>query len=177
MIKFKQKQIKVSKNTGSVLVISLVLLTAITLISITSLQRSSLQTRIVTNVQHTESGFNIANSELEETYLMYRANVTADDLTKAINSFTLDESGKKAFSSISTNSSSSYNEKVKDKSHSIVVSASLLHTGHPPFTSGYSHGGFSTYNFEITAKSNAPGNGRILSSQSQGFEVIGPASI
>ena len=47
------------KRSGSVLAISLVILTAITLISISSLQRSGLQTKIVANIQHQEQLFNI----------------------------------------------------------------------------------------------------------------------
>jgi type IV pilus assembly protein PilX len=39
---------------GSVLAVSLVLLTAITLIAISSMQRSGLQTKIVSNLQHHE---------------------------------------------------------------------------------------------------------------------------
>jgi hypothetical protein len=55
-------------QSGSVLAISLVLLTAITLIALMGLQRSGLQTRIVANLQHKENVFSIALSEVEFTY-------------------------------------------------------------------------------------------------------------
>ena len=53
-----------SANKGSVLAISLTILTAITLISVTALQRSGLQGRMVGNIQHQEQGFNVASNEL-----------------------------------------------------------------------------------------------------------------
>jgi len=54
-----------SRQSGSVLAISLVLLTAITLIALMGLQRSGLQSRIVANIQHKERIFNASYSELE----------------------------------------------------------------------------------------------------------------
>lgn len=50
-------------QNGSVLAISLVLLTAITLLSMMGLQRSGLQTKIVANIQHKEAAFNADLSE------------------------------------------------------------------------------------------------------------------
>jgi hypothetical protein len=56
------------RQSGSVLAISLVLLTAITLVALMGLQRSGLQTKIIANLQHNENVFNIALSEVEFTY-------------------------------------------------------------------------------------------------------------
>ena len=53
------------KQKGSALAVSLVLLTAITLISISSMQRSGLQTRIVANLQHHEILFQTTLNEQE----------------------------------------------------------------------------------------------------------------
>lgn len=166
------------KEKGSVLVISLVLLTAITLISITSLQRTNLQTRIIANVQHSEKGFQIANSELDEIYLTYISNsASTQDLSKALDNFTLDANDKKVFNTLYTSVTSSYTTKMSNKPNSIDVSSKLTHKGQPPFTSGYSQGGFSTYIFEVQADANAPNSGYNLSSQSMGIELIGPSSI
>lgn len=52
-------------QSGSVLAISLVLLTAITLIAIMGLQRAGLQTKISGAIQHYEAAFNCNLSELD----------------------------------------------------------------------------------------------------------------
>jgi Tfp pilus assembly protein PilX len=59
------------KQSGSVLSISLILLTVITIISMMSLQRSGLQTKIIANVQHNENVFHAALSEQEYWYNQY----------------------------------------------------------------------------------------------------------
>lgn len=174
----KNSQPTVHKEKGSVLIISLVLLTAITLISITSLQRTSLQTRIVANFQHSESGFHIANAELDEIFLTYRSDpVKAIDLSTAIDSHDITSSGDKSFKSMSTSVKSTYSIETENDPHSIEVYSKLIHTGELPFTSGYSFGGVTTYVFETQADAYTPNNGYLLSSQSQGLELIGPASI
>ncbi len=61
-----------SRQSGSVLAISLVLLTAITLIALMGLQRSGLQSKIIANIQHKERTFNGAYSELECTLDLFR---------------------------------------------------------------------------------------------------------
>jgi hypothetical protein len=57
-----------SHATGSVLAISLVLLTAITLIAIMGMQRAGLQTKIVANIQHKEVAFNTAIGDIDKVY-------------------------------------------------------------------------------------------------------------
>jgi hypothetical protein len=57
-----------TQQSGSVLAISLVLLTAITLIAVMSMQRAGLQTKIVGHVQHNDAAFQKAQSELEKAY-------------------------------------------------------------------------------------------------------------
>jgi Tfp pilus assembly protein PilX len=71
------------RQSGSVLAISLVLLTAITLIALTGLQRSGLQTKIVANVQHREMIFNCAQSTGDSAYKEFQENST-EDLSNAI---------------------------------------------------------------------------------------------
>jgi Tfp pilus assembly protein PilX len=61
----------IKKQSGSVLAISLVLLTVITIISMMSLQRSGLQTKIIANIQHNENVFQAALSEQEYWYNQY----------------------------------------------------------------------------------------------------------
>lgn len=63
-------------QSGSVLAISLVLLTTITLIAMMSLQRSGLQTKIVANILHKEAVFNASLNEQEFWFSQYANNPT-----------------------------------------------------------------------------------------------------
>ena len=63
-------------QSGSVLAISLVLLTAITLLAITGMQRSGLQTKIVANLQHKETTFIAAQNILEDAYDSFQTSDT-----------------------------------------------------------------------------------------------------
>lgn len=63
-------------QSGSVLAISLALLTAITLIAMISLQRSGLQTKIVANILHQEKAFNASQNEQEFWHTQYANNPT-----------------------------------------------------------------------------------------------------
>lgn len=79
------------KQSGSVLAISLVLLTAITLIAAMGMQRSSLQTRITANVLHKELLFNTAMNEQEFWFNFLRTASTGDpQLSDPIRSFRVD---------------------------------------------------------------------------------------
>lgn len=55
---------KLNKQRGSALIISLVILTAITLAAVIAMQRSTLQVRMVGNLQHQQTIFNAAYSNL-----------------------------------------------------------------------------------------------------------------
>lgn len=73
-----------NKNqSGSVLAISLVLLTAITLIAIMGLQRSGLQTKIIANIQHREIVFNGTQNLIEDGYGYFQT-VDTQELSDAI---------------------------------------------------------------------------------------------
>ncbi len=61
-----------SRQAGSVLAISLVLLTAITLIALMGLQRSGMQTKIIANIQHKARVFNTSYSEVECSYDLFQ---------------------------------------------------------------------------------------------------------
>jgi Tfp pilus assembly protein PilX len=70
-------------QSGSVLLISLVLLTVITLVTMMSLQRSGLQTKVVANAQHREIVFNTALNDIDKTYSQIQAGNT-QELSDAI---------------------------------------------------------------------------------------------
>jgi len=60
------------KQSGAVLAISLVMLTAITFLALMNMQRSGLQTRIVANIQQKEMVFNECKTENESAFGEYR---------------------------------------------------------------------------------------------------------
>lgn len=79
-------------NNGSVLAISLVILTAITLISIFSIERSGLQTKIVSNLQHAEKLYNASLNEQEYwTSELSKSNSGDVTLSAPLSNFSLDE--------------------------------------------------------------------------------------
>ncbi|MFT4907400.1 MAG: hypothetical protein ACI978_001482 [Oleispira sp.] len=87
------------QQTGSVLAISLVLLTVITLVAVMSMQRAGLQTKIVGHVQHKEAAFQKAQSELEKAYRDIQKGDT-QVLSDAMNS---PNNSTSVFSTINTN--------------------------------------------------------------------------
>jgi Tfp pilus assembly protein PilX len=163
------------QQSGSALLISLVLLTAITLISITGLQRSGLQTRIVANNQHNEMAFHAANGELEAVFQTYQDDSDAEQLNTAIDSYTTVDS-ETVYDVIDSGITSHYEENAALYSSHIQVSSDLQHTGSSNFVSGYSIGEFVNYTFVITADATTPSGEQILSSQELGLEFIGPAT-
>ena len=56
------------KQSGAVLAISLVLLSAITLLAAMNMQRAGLQTRIASNITHKEATFNTVLSEQDRWF-------------------------------------------------------------------------------------------------------------
>jgi len=165
-----------TQQTGSALAISLVLLTAITLISITSLQRSGLQTRIVANSQHAEAAFHAANSELEGMLEAYANDpVAASALQATTDQFTMVKGVKIYTITSTTGVTSSYQANAQGKPYHIQIANRIVHRGQPAFSAGNSQGSFATYQFEASSTSSDPVSGRTLSDQSIGIEFIAPA--
>lgn len=70
----------INKQSGSVLAISLVLLTAITLLASMNMQRASLQTRIAANILHKEQLFNDALNEQKMWFTTLSTGSTGDTI-------------------------------------------------------------------------------------------------
>lgn len=78
----------INKQSGSVLAISLVLLTAITLLAAMNMQRSSLQTRITANILHKEQNFNNALNDQKAWFsTLSRASTGDPILSSPLRSF------------------------------------------------------------------------------------------
>jgi hypothetical protein len=174
-------------NKGSALAISLVILTAITLISITALQRSGIQGRMVGNVQHQEQGFHAANGELEEIYQFYATQASATQaLSGPENSYDIID-GVQIFKTLEPGHESSYNaydssstSQGHNKKARLEVTSNVKYTGEEAtWIDGFSIGSFVEKGFDISASSAAPSfgltPGRTLSSQSVGMQFIAPA--
>lgn len=110
-----------ARNKGSVLAISLVLLTAITIVALSSMQRSGLQTKIVANFQHVEMLFNAAMSDQQYWFMQLKASESGDTLlSEPLASFVLDENNKRNYQPVILES--------KDVVPSVIQLASdLLH--------------------------------------------------
>lgn len=173
-------------NNGSALAIGLTILTAITLISVTALQRSGLQGRMVGSIQHKEQGFHAANGELEEIYHFYSTQASAiDALALPINSTTL-VNGSLQFNAVTAGHSSTYNNysptypSGHTPSPRLQVNSSIQHTGVVnALVEDFSYGSFKQFGFVVSAQASSPtigGNqGDIISNQEIGIRFIAPA--
>lgn len=112
-----------NNQNGSALAVSLVLLTAITLISISSMQRSGLQTKIVSNLQHHETLF---QTTLNEQEFWWKELQTSDSrgilISQAEAEFTLNPANEKTFTPTVLDDNSGFN----DSALPIDQSSSLL---------------------------------------------------
>ena len=70
---------------GSALIVSLIMLTAVTFLAVVNLQSSTTQVRIVNNLQTKETVFHTSKRELITKYVKYRkSGDSSDDLATAI---------------------------------------------------------------------------------------------
>jgi len=181
-----------SSNKGSALAISLVILTAITLISISALQRSGIQGRMVGNIQHQEQGFHAANGELEEIYQFYATQTSATiALANPMNNFDM-INGEPVYLEVTPGHTSTYNNytgyggsagesPTSSQKPRLDVTSNIQHTGERnSLVEGFTVGTFVEYGFTIDAQAAEPsfgaGVGRTLSSQLVGIKFIAPAS-
>ncbi|PHR97864.1 MAG: hypothetical protein COA78_26915 [Blastopirellula sp.] len=98
---------QVRQQTGSVLAISLVLLAAITLLAVMSMQRAGIQTRITSNILHREFLFNNVMNEQESGFFLLKTADTGDAiLSEPIRTFTLDPlDGSRIYSPVTMDNS------------------------------------------------------------------------
>ncbi len=73
-----------NKQQGSVLITTLVILTAVTLIAVLGMQKSTTGVRMVGNTQLFENSFQIALSEINFTFNKYRQEIDTSELENAI---------------------------------------------------------------------------------------------
>jgi hypothetical protein len=179
-----------SANKGSALAIGLTILTAITLISVSSLQRSGIQGRMVGSIQHQEQGFHAANGELEEIYQFYATQASATQaLSAPLNSFEM-IAGDQVVIPVDPGHDSTYSSQGNAESSGqstgyarrprLDVISDIQHTGlRNSLLEGFSVGTFVEYGFEVNSQAAKPSfgitSGRTLSSQVIGIKFIAPA--
>jgi len=175
----------IKSNKGSALAIGLTILTAITLISVTALQRSGIQGRMVGSIQHKEQGFHAANSELEEIYQFYATQSSATKaLSSPLNSFDI-VAGEPVYQAVPAGHTSTYGHyDPQSSAHPaytpLQVNSDVQHTGlRSSLVEGFSVGSFVEYGFVVSAQSSKPdigiNLGDVVSSQLIGIKYIAPA--
>jgi hypothetical protein len=194
-----------SASKGSVLAISLVILTAITLVSVAAMQRSGLQTRMVNNIELKATGFHVANSELEDIYDFFGTQASATQaLSIPLSEFDIaevdkvDDSGDvikdasgdaiteqvQEFNPVPTGHYSTYSNYTQYGSSSssnssppkVNVISSIEHTGvRSSLVEGFSIGTFVEFGFKSIAITSHPISGQELSNQTIGINYIAPA--
>lgn len=172
---------------GSALAISLVILTAITLISVSALQRSGLQGRMVGNIQHKEEAFHATSNELEDIFQYYMKGTDKDDssaeaaaafdeLYDAANSTFKYVNEEKIYDPIETNHDSN---SIED-SYSQLTSESQIQFRNIRRAEGSSIGQFQNHNYNVSVEyqelSTVLGEpGKTVSSQTIGIRFLAPA--
>jgi hypothetical protein len=140
------------KSNGSVLAVSLVLLTVITLVAISALQRTGIQTRIVANIQHVEMLFNTAMNDQEYWFMQLKVAESGDALlSEPLASFVLDGNNQRSYLPVDL-------ESPKEESKAIVLASHLLHIPPPEGELSLSEGNEVNsrldYDFELSTQAN-----------------------
>lgn len=138
---------------GSALAVSLALLTAITFISVTSMQRSGLQTKIVTNLQHHEVLFQTALNEQE--YWWKEVQTDGSLITKVQDSFTLDANNRKLFTATPLIDQSGFNTSILNINHSSQLIVIPPTVGDIALTDGGEVGEGASIKLRISSNANA----------------------
>jgi Tfp pilus assembly protein PilX len=161
---------KISQQSGSVLAISLVLLTAITIIAIMGIQRSGLQTKIVGNLQHKEGVFQASLSEQEFWFNTLRDTDNRQLLLQLINSETVDGNGNTVPLSVSLPVSS----RAQAIANQLQVSTSAILTSKEGvLVEGFELGTHMNYRFQLDTDATYQRRRGVTSPQRTGFSLPG----
>lgn len=155
------------EQSGAVLAISLVLLTAITFLSMMGMQRSGLQTKIVANIQHQERVFNASLNEQEFWFFQYASNPKENILT-LINS--TDNNGNPAPVVLRDTTNIDSQDAVQINSSAIHV---LPGANEVAFAIGEQAGFQRSYKFELNTVSAVRNRTEMNSEQRSGFKFSG----
>lgn len=166
----------VASQRGSALIISLVILTAITLGAVVAMQRSTLQVRMVGNMQHQQNVFNAAYSDLGSLIDQLRGTATARDiLFKAIQADNVSAGSKTNPFAGGTLSRPNYPENIKDPENKLrILSSPSSAPQSLKATEGSSAGTLAPYYFANKVNSQDK-NGNAQSVQEVGFYYLAPA--
>lgn len=175
----------IQSSRGAALIVSLILLTAVTMTAVVSLQNSMLQVKMVANTQLATSAFVAANSELEANYDEIRDNENGlQMLSEAVSSVSVENDelvlrsdGNPEFSAVSArrNLNSDYSQ-MGVAPENITSEITYLGSGaivSNGFAGDSTVGTFQTYPFQINAS--AAVNPSISSSQSMGIDYTAPS--
>jgi type IV pilus assembly protein PilX len=169
---------KIVKQQGSALIVSLIMLTSVTFLAILSLQGSTTQIRIVSNLQIKEDMFHTSKRELGYQYDGFRNQLAkvqemSDAMSSAVNTT---EDG------VSAPEAQAIDSMLDTSVGGYIQSSTLRYTQTVPVNLnhsldgiGSSVGAIATMPFEIVSAT-TDSSGRFRSNQKLGFKYFVPAS-
>ena len=151
-------------DRGSALIISLVILSAVTFLAIMSMQNSSIQLKMVANSQHSQLAFNNVLSELEYQYTASQEGGDIEDTLgeAARNSYIDQVSGELVFEPVTVEAVTSGGKNID-----VEILASRQRNLNAELNGNITAGYFSKIKFEITASENI--NNIFTSDQTMGI--------
>lgn len=153
------------KSQGAVLLVSLVLLTAMTIIGVASIDSATLQSQMARNSLYAQNLYQKSLSEIEAQYEKLKG---SDYLTSILTAVTTIGPDNDPGISITD-----ANVETHDVNDAYTQSVSVAFTGNGPPPSGYSVGIFIGKNFEVNSVSTVTGTGS-TSDQTQGLNYPAP---
>ena len=163
-------------SKGATLAVSLVMLTSVTLLALVSLQRSALQSKMVSNFQIKQTAYDIAYSEVEAKFQDSASqNSDNQNMLAALNSVQLGDNGVAQRDPV-TNAPLTVPVNLAAESRyghpNMAIATNLRYTGTPTslnhtLSGDSSKGEFTEYQFRIESQVNATNN--IGSHQAFGF--------
>ena len=167
----------IKRESGSVLIYSLVILTVITITAMVAIQRSSVQLKMVNNMQHSQDVFNAAYDYLNSGVLYLQSNigVTRTALSQLVDT-TSEELPTVALEEATNWSAPEGTESVKEVTDTLQMTDSTVASSgnYLKANSGSSSGTMTTYSFRYQATA-TDRSGRISSTQEIVFSLAGPA--
>lgn len=153
------------KSQGAVLLVSLVLLTAMTIIGVAAIDSSSLQSQMARNSLYAQNLYQKSLSEIEAQYEKLKG---SDYLTSVLTAVTTVGPDNDPGLTIGD-----YSAETHDPNDAYTQAVTVSFTGNGPPPSGYSVGIFIGKNFEVNSVSTVAGTGS-ESDQTQGLNYPAP---
>ena len=167
----------IKRESGSVLIYSLVILTVITITAMVAIQRSSVQLKMVNNMQHSQDVFNGTYDYLNQGVLYLQSNIgIARTALSALVDTTSEELPTIQLAEATSWDAPESSGAVKEVTDSLQMTESTVASSgnYLKANSGSSSGTMTTYSFRYQA-TGTDQSGRISSTQEIVFSLAGPS--